>query len=85
MPIDIYGFLRSITAELMAQKNRVRHFIQLRHQPSSGRPSRRPPIKATSLPGYYAEQDESESSDDGNQRLYGLPALCRHVRVAETS
>jgi hypothetical protein len=36
MPIDINGYLRSITAELMAQKNRVRHFIQLQHLPTDG-------------------------------------------------
>lgn len=36
MPIDIAGYLKSITDELMAQKNRVRHFIGLEHLPSDG-------------------------------------------------
>ena len=36
MPIDINGYLKSITAEFMAQKNRVRHFIGLDHLPSDG-------------------------------------------------
>ncbi|AJX23438.1 hypothetical protein X986_1156 [Burkholderia pseudomallei] len=36
MPIDINGYLKSITDEFMAQRNRVRHFIGLDHLPSDG-------------------------------------------------
>lgn len=36
MPIDINAYLKSITAEFMAQKDRIRHFIQLEHLPTDG-------------------------------------------------
>lgn len=36
MAIDIEGYLKSLTAECNAQKDRVRHFIGLNHLPSDG-------------------------------------------------
>lgn len=73
MPIDIAAYLKSITAEFMAQKDRVRHFIGLDHLPTDGgwkeavlraMISRTLPSRYAAASGFVVTENEASSQID---------------------